>query len=181
MGGHSDIMLGTVAANERAWPELHETHGNLGLCVGPDDIFLALRGLRTMGIRLERQMASALHVAQWLQRRPEVSRILHPALPEDPGHVIWKRDMTGASGLFSMVMDGWSADKTKAFLDGLNVFGLGFSWGGFESLAIPAKIHRTATPWVAEGPTVRLHIGLEDPIDLIADLEEGFARVDNLE
>lgn len=181
VAGHSDVMIGTVAANEATWKALKETHGNLGLSVGPDDIYLALRGLRTMGIRLDHQMKSGLAVAHWLEGRPEVSRVLHPALSSHPGHEIWKRDMTGASGLFSMVMQGWTKDKSTAFLEGLKLFGLGFSWGGFESLAVPASIHRSARPWQAEGAAIRLHIGLEDTADLIADLEESFERVGNLE
>ncbi|MCX5493662.1 cystathionine beta-lyase [Kaistia dalseonensis] len=180
LSGHSDVMIGTLAANDAVWKAVKNTHGNLGLCVGPDDIYLANRGLRTMGIRLDRQMQSALTVARWLEQRPEVKRLLHPAMPSDPGHAIWKRDMKGASGLFGIVMDGWSEDKTKAFLNGLGLFGLGYSWGGFESLAIPAKIHRTATSWEAGGPTIRLHVGLEEPADLIADLEQSFARIGNL-
>jgi cystathionine beta-lyase len=179
LGGHSDVNIGTVAANPAAWPRLKETHGTLGLTVGPDDIYLALRGLRTLGVRLERQMASGLEVATWLAGRPEVTRVLHPALPGDPGHALWQRDMTGASGLFGLVLGGWTEAEAKAFVDGLRLFGIGASWGGFESLAILAKVGhvRTAVPWHAEGPLVRLHIGLEDPADLIADLERSFANV----
>jgi cystathionine beta-lyase len=178
--GHSDVMIGTVAGNDRTYPMLRETHGDLGLCVGPDDIYLTLRGIRTMGVRLDRQMQSAMTIAQWLQSRPEVSRVLHPGLPSDPGHAIWKRDMTGSSGLFGIVPDGWSVNKVKAFLDGLRLFGLGFSWGGYESLAVIGKPHRSAAPWPKSDPIIRLQIGLEDVNDLIADLEAGFARVSNL-
>lgn len=179
LGGHSDVNLGLVAANETHWPTLKETHGTLGLCVGPDDIFLGLRGFRTMAVRLDRQMESALEVARWLDGRPEIARVLYPALPGDPGHGLWKRDMTGASGLFAIVLDGWPISDAIAFVDGLDLFGIGASWGGFESLAILAhpRKHRTASPWSAEGPLIRLHIGLEDPADLIADLEASFARV----
>jgi cystathionine beta-lyase len=179
LGGHSDVNIGTVAANPDAWPRLKETHGTLGLTVAPDDIYLALRGLRTLGVRLERQMASGLAVATWLAGRPEVTRVLHPALPGDPGHALWQRDMTGASGLFGLVLGGWTEAEAKAFVDGLRLFGIGASWGGFESLAILAKVGhvRTAVPWRAEGPLVRLHIGLEDPADLIADLDRSFAAV----
>ncbi len=179
LGGHSDVNIGTVAAGPRAWPRLKETHGTMGLAVGPDDIYLALRGLRTLGVRLERQMASGLDVATWLSTRPEVTRVLHPALPGDPGHALWQRDMTGASGLFGIVLGGWTDAEAKAFVDGLRLFGIGASWGGFESLAILAKVDhvRTAVPWRAEGPLVRLHIGLEDPADLIADLDRSFAGV----
>jgi cystathionine beta-lyase len=179
LGGHSDVNLGTVAANERAWPRLKETHGTLGLAVGPDDIYLALRGMRTLGVRLERQMKSGLEVASWLAGRPEVARVLHPALPGDPGHALWTRDMEGASGLFGFILAGWSEDDAKALVDGLQLFGIGASWGGFESLAILAKVRhiRTAVPWQAEGPLIRLHIGLEDTADLIADLDRSFAAV----
>lgn len=179
LGGHSDVNIGTVAANERAWSRVKETHGTMGLAVGPDDIYLALRGLRTLGVRLERQMASGLAVAEWLAARPEVTRVLHPALPGDPGHALWQRDMSGASGLFGLVLGGWTEAQAKAFVDGLRLFGIGASWGGFESLAILAKVRhlRTAVPFDAAGPLVRLHIGLEDPADLIADLERSLTSV----
>ena len=179
IAGHSDVMIGTVAANEPTWNLVKETHGTLGLAVGPDDIYLALRGLRTMGVRLERQSASGLAVARWLAGRPEVARVLHPALPGDPGHDLWRRDMTGASGLFGFVLAGWSETDAKTLIDGLQLFGIGASWGGYESLAILAKVRhiRTAVPWEADGPLVRLHIGLEDPADLIADLERSFDTV----
>lgn len=178
IGGHSDVNLGLVAANAGHMPALRETHGTMGLCVGPDDLYLGLRGLRTMAVRLERQMASAIAVANWLSARPEIARVLHPALPGDPGHALWKRDMGGASGLFGVVLDGWSVDAAKRFIDGLELFGIGASWGGFESLAILARPEhlRSAVHWKAEGPLVRLHIGLEDPADLIADLEASLAR-----
>ncbi len=178
--GHSDVMIGTIAANARAWPLLIETHGTLGMCVGPDDIYLTLRGIRTMGVRLDKQMQSGLEIARWLEARAEVKRVMHPGLASDPGHAIWKRDMTGSSGLFGVIPDGWSLDKVKAFLDGLRLFGLGYSWGGFESLAIIGRPRRTAAPWPAEDHIIRLQIGLEDSADLIADLEASFARVSNL-
>ena len=176
--GHSDVMIGTVAANEKAWPKIKETHGTMGQAVGPDDIYLALRGLRTMGIRLDRQMASGLAVARWLEARPEVKRVLHPALASDPGHALWQRDMRGASGLFGVVFDGWSVDDAKAFVDGLHLFGIGASWGGFESLAILAGLKgiRSVSPWT-DGPLVRLHVGLEEPADLIADIERSLVAV----
>ena len=172
LGGHSDVMLGTVAASAAVWPKLKATFVALGMHVAPDDVFLGLRGLRTLGVRLERHQASALKVAKWLAARPEVARVLYPALPSDPGHLLWKRDMSGACGLFGVVFRGWSEDQAKQFIDGLGLFGIGASWGGFESLAILAHVDsvRTAVPWRAEGPLVRLHIGLEDPEDLIADL-----------
>jgi cystathionine beta-lyase len=183
IGGHSDIMLGLVSANERAWNALKRTHGDLGLCAGPDDINLALRGLRTLAVRLERSSASAEKVARWLDSRREVARVLFPVLESDPGHALWRRDMTGACGLFGVVLAGWSEARAKAFADALTLFGIGASWGGFESLVIlsrPEKI-RTAVPWKGEGPLLRLYVGLEDPADLIADLDAAFAHVANVE
>jgi len=178
-GGHSDIMLGTASATTAAWPKLVQTHRTLGMTVGPDDAFLGLRGLRTLGIRLERQMASALKIAGWLADRPEVGRVLHPALPEDPGHALWRRDMTGASGLFSFTLAAWGEDEAKRLIDGLELFGIGASWGGYESLATLAShgIRRSVQPWPAGRQLIRLHIGLEDPDDLIADLQASFERV----
>ena len=179
IGGHSDVMLGTVAANEATAKRLNETVYEMGLCVGPDDMLLGLRGLRTMGVRLAQHFAAGMKVARWLEARPEVLRVLHPALESDPGHAIWKRDFSGACGLFAIVLKPVPVAAVHAFLDELALFGIGASWGGFESLAIPfncAKI-RTATAWAPGGPTVRLHIGLEDVSDLIADLERGFAAL----
>jgi cystathionine beta-lyase len=178
-GGHSDLMLGTVAANEAAWPELENTVWLNGWCVGPDDIYLGQRGLRTLAVRLERHYDSGLKVARWLEQRPEVLRMLHPALPSHPGHAIWKRDFTGASGLFSIVLKPVPQKAVYAFLDELELFGIGASWGGYESLAIPfdCASFRTATRWQPGGPTVRFHIGLESVEDLIADLERGFAAL----
>ena len=179
IGGHSDLMLGTVSANAQWWPRLHATVETMGLCVVPDDIYLGLRGLRTMGVRLAQHQAAGLKVARWLAGRPEVARVLHPALENDPGHALWRRDYTGACGLFSIVLRPAPQAAAHAFLDALTLFGIGASWGGFESLAIPfdcAQI-RTATAWAPGGPTVRLHIGLEDVDDLIADLERGFAAL----
>ncbi len=176
-GGHSDVMLGTVAANSKTAASLKTFVGANGLCVGPDDVYLGMRGLRTLAVRLERHHASGLAVARWLEQRPEVLRLLHPALPSHPGHALWKRDFTGASGLFSMVFKPVPQQAVYAFLDTLELFGIGASWGGYESLAIPfdcTKI-RTATRWAPGGPTVRFHIGLEAVEDLIADLERGFA------
>jgi cystathionine beta-lyase len=177
IGGHSDLMLGTVSANAATWPKLRETVVTAGLCVGPDDMFLGLRGLRTMSVRLERHRTSALAIAQWLQQRPEVLRVLHPALENDPGHAIWKRDFQGSSGLFSVVLKPVSEKAVHAFLDSLRLFGMGFSWGGYESLVIlfDCTAYRTATRWAPGGPTLRFHVGLEDVGDLIADLERGFA------
>jgi cystathionine beta-lyase len=179
LGGHSDLMLGTVSASQGAWPGLKETHGFLGLHVAPDDVFLATRGLRTLGVRLERHMRSGLTVATWLAGRAEVERVLYPALPAVPGHELWQRDMTGASGLFGVALAGRSEAEAKAFVDALELFGIGASWGGFESLAILAlpRPARSAARWPVEGPLLRLHIGLEDPDDLIADLEAAFRRM----
>ncbi|WP_350336232.1 cystathionine beta-lyase [Coralliovum pocilloporae] len=173
--GHSDVMLGTIAASERAWPLLQETHGNMGLCAGPDDIYLALRGLRTMGTRLKQHQTNALEMARWLEGHAEVARVLHPGLESNPGHELWKRDFTGASGLFGIILQPGSINAVKAFLDALTLYGMGYSWGGFESLAIYANpsSYRTATKWEAEGPLIRLHIGLEHFDDLKADLENG--------
>lgn len=177
IGGHSDIMFGSVAANETAWPLLKDTTYLLGTCAAPDDIFLALRGLRTLAVRLAHHQAAALEMANWLAARPEVLRVLHPALPSDPGHAIWKRDFTGSSGLFSIVLKPAPQQAVDAMLDTLQLFGMGFSWGGFESLAIPfdCSAYRTATHWNPGGPTLRLHIGLESTDDLKADLDRGFA------
>ena len=177
IGGHSDIMFGTISANAKVWPLVNETIRLLGVCAGPDDVFLALRGTRTLAVRLAQHCASGLEMARWLASRPEVLRVLHPALECDPGHAIWKRDFTGASGLFSIVLQPKPQAAVDAMLDSLKLFGMGFSWGGFESLAIPFNCsdYRTATKWDPGGPTLRLHIGLENIDDLKADLERGFA------
>ncbi len=181
IGGHSDIMFGTVSANAAAWPQLKATFGNMGLCAGPDDIYLALRGLRTLGVRLARHQESALHIARWLGKRPEVLRVLHPGLESDPGHAIWRRDFSGASGLFSIVLKPAPERAVYAFMNALTLFGMGFSWGGFESLVIlfDCAEYRTATKWSPGGATLRFHIGLEDVGDLITDLETGFAALNS--
>jgi cysteine-S-conjugate beta-lyase len=177
IGGHSDIMFGTISANAKAWPLIAEAIQQLGVCAGPDDVFLALRGLRTLSVRLAQHHRSGLEMARWLGTRPEVIRVLHPALETDPGHAIWKRDFSGASGLFSIVLTPKPQKAVDALLDGIKLFGMGYSWGGFESLAIPfdCEDYRTATKWAPGGPTLRLHIGLENVEDLKADLERGFA------
>jgi cysteine-S-conjugate beta-lyase len=177
IGGHADVMLGYVSANERHAARLHQTHGDLGLYASGDDCFLGLRGLRTLAVRLKQHQETGLTLARWLQARPEVARILHPALPDDPGHTLWRRDFSGACGLFGMELKPVSAAAVAAFVDGLQHFGIGYSWGGFESLIIPAHIRRTVGPFAAEGPVLRIHAGLEDPADLIADLEQGFRRL----
>src|SRR5689334_12278614 len=179
IGGHSDIMFGTISANAKAWPQIAEGIRLLGVCAGPDDVFLALRGLRTLSVRLAQHHRSGLDMARWLAARPEVARVLHPGLETDPGHAIWKRDFTGASGLFSIVLKPAPQKAVDAMLNTLKLFGMGFSWGGFESLAIPfdCDAYRTATKWSPGGPTLRLHIGLESVDDLKADLDRGFAAL----
>jgi len=179
IGGHADVMIGTVSANAVTITDLKNNVGMSGLCVGPDDIYLGLRGLRTLAVRLERHHRSGLAVARWLEQRPEVQRLLHPALESHPGHALWKRDFTGASGLFSIVLKPVPQKAVYAFLDTLELFGIGASWGGYESLAIPFDVTsvRTATRWAPGGPTIRFHIGLEAVEDLLADLERGFAAL----
>jgi len=176
IGGHSDIMFGTISANAKAWPLIAEAIRLLGVCAGPDDVFLALRGLRTLAVRLAQHHQSGLEMARWLAGRPEVIKVLHPALESDPGHAIWKRDFTGASGLFSIVLEPAPRKAVDALLDTVKLFGMGYSWGGFESLVIPFDCadYRTASKWAPGGPTLRLHIGLENVSDLKADLERGF-------
>ncbi len=177
--GHSDAMLGAITCTEATYGPIRETWGLLGLAVAPDDVYLATRGVRTMQVRLEQHQKNALEVATWLQSRPEVVRVLYPALGNDPGHAIWKRDFTGASGLFGMILQPASETQLAAFFDGLELFGMGSSWGGYESLLIPADpgSNRTATEWNPPGPLLRLHIGLENPADLMADIEAGFKRM----
>ena len=177
VGGHADVMLGYVAANDSHAARLHETHGNMGLYASGDDCFLGLRGLRTLPVRLARHQETGLALARWLNQRPEIARILHPALEDDPGHALWKRDFSGACGLFGLVLKPASQAAVAAFVDGLRLFGIGYSWGGFESLIIPAHITRTARAFEAEGPVLRIHAGLEDAGDLIADLDAGLKRL----
>jgi cysteine-S-conjugate beta-lyase len=175
--GHSDAMLGVVTCNTNTWEQFKETYETMGLFAGPDDMYLALRGLRTMDVRLERHMKNGIIVAEWLRSRPEVETVLHPALSNAPGHEIWKRDFKGASGLFSVVLKPASDQAVAAMLNDLQLFSMGYSWGGFESLVVPFTPYRSATQWTAQGPCLRLHIGLEDVGDLIADLEAGFGRM----
>ncbi|MES2471280.1 MAG: cystathionine beta-lyase [Pseudomonadota bacterium] len=177
VGGHADVMLGYVSANDSHAARLHETHGNLGLYASGDDCFLGLRGLRTLPVRLARHQETGLALARWLAGRPEVARVLHPGLESDPGHALWKRDFSGACGLFGLVLKPVSEAAVAAFVDGLQHFGIGYSWGGFESLIIPAHIRRSTKAFAAEGPVLRIHAGLEDAGDLIADLEKGLARL----
>lgn len=176
--GHSDVMLGSVTAAPSHWDRLRDTSFALGQTASPDDAWLGARGLRTMAVRLKHHGAAALEIARWLDTRPEVAGVLHPALPSCPGHELFVRDFKGASGLFSFVLNGGTEASRAALIDGLELFGIGYSWGGFESLAIPIdpQRYRSATRWEAEGLAVRLQIGLEDPADLIADLAAGLDR-----
>jgi cystathionine beta-lyase len=176
--GHSDILFGTVSANEKCWPQLLETHGTLGLCASPDDTYQILRGMRTMGVRLEHHRKSALEVAHWLESHPAVAQVLHPALESHPGHDIWKRDFTGSSGIYSFVLKEGGQAEAHAFLNALEIFGLGYSWGGYESLALQVRVaDRLIAKGNYPGPVIRLQIGLEDVADIIADLEKGFAAI----
>jgi cystathionine beta-lyase len=177
IGGHSDVMLGLVGATSAYAEQLTATVHDLGLYASGDDCFLALRGLRTLAVRLARHQKTALFLTAWLQEQPEVERVLYPALPSDPGYAIWERDFSGASGLFSAVLKPVSERAVAAMLDGFKHFGLGFSWGGYESLVIPARFTRTATAFSAEGPVLRFHAGLEDANDLRDDLAAGLARM----
>lgn len=179
IAGHSDVMMGVIVTNERYWLPVRRTVANYGYGVSPDDCYLALRGFRTIGVRMRQQMANAIKVATWLQSRAEVRSVLYPALESHPGHAIWKRDFDGAASLFSFVLNPASDKAVTTFVDTLELFGIGSSWGGYESLiqvARPGKV-RSATTWNPGGPTIRVHIGLEDPDDLIADLDAAFAAM----
>ncbi|MBB3265281.1 cystathionine beta-lyase [Azospirillum sp. OGB3] len=178
--GHADAMLGVIScANEAQWLAVKKAATRTGTCAGPDDIYLGLRGLRTLSVRLRQHEASALALAGWLSKQPEVTRILHPAFPDCPGHALWKRDIGRSSGLFSIVMNAVPKPALSAMLNSLELFGLGYSWGGFESLILPARpaAVRTATRWTDPGTVLRLHAGLEDVDDLIRDLDGAFARL----
>ncbi len=177
--GHADILMGTVSANEKHWPRLIEMHGALGMCAAPDDAYQVLRGLKTMGVRLERHYRSALPIAEWLEEHEDVERVLYPALPSFPNHDLWQRNFSGASGVFSFVLRVENATdfvrKAHAFLDALSLFGLGYSWGGFASLALAVELDTgRVLPVPDGGPLLRLQIGLEDVPDLIQDLKRGF-------
>jgi len=177
--GHSDVLMGIVVTNEKYWLPLRHAVADYGFCVSPDDCYLALRGLRTIGVRMKQQMANALEVARWLQCQPQVLRVLYPALEDDPGHAVWKRDFDGAASLFGVVLRPATREKVKAVVNALQLFGIGSSWGGYESLITapqPEKV-RSATQWNPGGPVIRLHIGLEDPADLIADLAQALPRL----
>jgi cystathionine beta-lyase len=177
IGGHSDVLVGSIAANERWWRPVRDLVADYGYCISPDDCYLALRGLRTLGVRLRTHQESALKVARWLRERSEVAQVLHPALEGDPGHALWRRDFTGASGLFGVEFKLVPQAALAAFFDSLKLFGIGVSWGGYESLIVTARYTRTASSREFSGPLIRLAIGLEDVDDLIADLDQGFAAM----
>ncbi|AOY99732.1 cystathionine beta-lyase [Cupriavidus sp. USMAHM13] len=177
IAGHSDVMQGAVVVDSPALAErIASAHEALGLTVGADDAYLALRGLRTLPVRLAQHERNATEVAQWLQAHPQVGRVFYPALPEDPGHALWRRDFSGASGLVSFALRGGDASRAAAFVDALRLFALGASWGGYESLALIAAPERLREhrSWQGDAPVIRLHIGLEDPRDLLADLDQAF-------
>jgi cystathionine beta-lyase len=175
--GHSDAMMGLVTYKGEVGKKLDAGVKDLGCPAGPDDCWLALRGLRTMGVRLKQHEQAGLEVARWLETRPEVTRVLHPALPSCPGHDVFARDFLGSSGLFGFVMQACSPEALAAMLDPMELFGMGYSWGGYESLLIPTRPHRTAAAWDDPGQAMRIHVGLEDPADLVHELEAGFARL----
>ncbi len=179
IGGHSDVLLGIIVGSEAVMPALHRLWTDMGVTASSDDCFLGLRGLRTLPTRLARQQESALKIAHWLQSRPEVAEVLYPALPGARGHALWQRDFVGASSLFGIVLHPVAAERVAAMLDGMQLFAMGWSWGGFESLLIPTwpERTRTATRWEPAGPCLRLYAGLEDPDDLIVDLAAGFKRL----
>ena len=179
IAGHSDTLLGLIVCSAATFPAMHRLWTDMGVTASSDDCFMGLRGLRTLATRLARQQASAIKVAEWLRTRPEVREVIHPALPGSRGHALWKRDFTGATSLFGVVLHPVVKERIDAMLDGMSLFGMGWSWGGFESLIIPTypERARTASRWEVGGPSLRLYVGLEDPDDLIADLAEGFARL----
>lgn len=182
LSGHSDLLMGLVSANASHWSALRETYDAMAMLPGAEDCFLALRGLRTMHLRVMEAQARGLEIARWLQRQPEVSRVLHPALPSCPGHENWKKYFTGSTGLFSVVLNSaFNQHNVDDMLDNMRIFSMGFSWGGFESLIIPFDCadYRTATRWSPEGKTLRLQIGLEDTGDLKQDLQAGLKRLHN--
>jgi cysteine-S-conjugate beta-lyase len=178
LGGHSDILLGMISANARCWKPLKDTWTTFGCCPSPEDVWLGLRGLRTMSLRLREQEKKTLDMARWMQKRPEVLKVLHPALPDDPGHAVWKRDFKGSSSLFSVILKPAPFEAVEKMLNGLALFGMGFSWGGYESLIVPfdCSEYRTATTYAPGGHGVRIQIGLESNRDLKADLAAGFTR-----
>jgi cystathionine beta-lyase len=178
-GGHADLLLGAVIANEEWWPRLRDTSREMGETASPDDLFLALRGFRTLALRLTRHEASALEIARKLASHPAVRRVLHPALETDPGHALWKRDFAGSTGLFAFDLGDIPRASFARFFESLEIFEMGYSWGGYESLAVPGRVgprDRAVRPW-AGGSLVRVSIGLEDPGDLYADIERALARL----
>ncbi|MEE8560238.1 MAG: cystathionine beta-lyase [Alphaproteobacteria bacterium] len=177
--GHSDAMLGVIVTSKEAFKKVRTAAAVVGACPGPDECYLALRGLRTLAVRLDRHQQAGLEIARWLKGRKEVARILHPAFAECPGHEIWKRDFTGASGVFGVILKDYPKRAVAAMLDGMELFAMGYSWGGYESLILPADLTnlRTAAKWRAEGPLIRIHAGLEGLDDLIRDLDLGFERL----
>ncbi len=179
ISGHSDLMLGLSICTERSFVSVKSTASGAGYCGGPDDVYMALRGLRTLGLRMKRHQESATLIARWLQQRTEVHRVMYPALPDDPGHALWQRDFLGASGLFGVTFNAYPESALAAMLDHMELFKLGYSWGGFESLVVPTwpATLRSRKPFVAPGPSIRVHAGIEDPDDLIRDLETGLARM----
>ncbi|MEP6730622.1 MAG: cystathionine beta-lyase [bacterium] len=176
IAGHSDVMMGSITTTEALYDRVRSAVAEFGYCVSPDDAYLVMRGMRTLAVRMERHEKSGRRVAEWLASRPEVARVVYPVLEGDPGHALWRRDYSGASGVFGVVLAPMTKRAVDALLDSLQLFGMGASFGGFESLVIPAHpgASRSATTWRADGPYLRLHIGLEDPDDLIADLARGF-------
>jgi cystathionine beta-lyase len=177
--GHSDVMLGTASATEQYWPQLREHSYLMGYCASADDVYAASRGLRTLGVRLKQHEQNALQVAHWLAQRPEVETVRHPAFADHPGHQQFKRDFSGSNGLFSFVLKQGSQQQVAAFIEGMQHFKMGFSWGGYESLitaTFNVQALRQASHWPYSGPLIRLHIGLEDPEDLVADLAAAFTR-----
>ena len=172
-------MLGTLACREPHWKPLLRVFTDLGACPGPDNCYLALRGLRTLGLRLRRHHETSVALARWLQAQPLVDRVIHPALEGDPGHALWRRDMPGAGGVFAVLLKPVARPALAAMLDHMELFRMGFSWGGFESLLIPVRPEklRTQPPWTHAGPTLRIHAGLEHVDDLIRDLEAGLKRL----
>lgn len=180
LGGHSDILLGLASANETSWPALRATYDAMAMLPGADDCVLALRGMRTMHLRLREAEKKALDLATWLKGRPEVKRVLHPAFEDCPGHQIWKRDFKGSSGLFSVLLGGrFTRENVKNMLENMSVFCMGFSWGGYESLIVPfnCETYRTVTEWKPQGPALRIQVGLEDIDDLKHDLGLAFERL----
>ncbi len=177
-GGHCDLILGSVSANERCWKQLAETQLTLGMCAQGDDCYLVLRGMRTMGIRLKQHEQSALTMAEWLNGQKQIARVLHPALPADPGHELWKRDFSGSSGLFGFVLKDASDHQVGDFLNALELFGMGYSWGGYKSLAVAVSTKdRTIAKGPEDGRLIRLQIGLEDTADLIEDVEQALGKI----